>query len=95
MSAPLCLYYKVIQLISYFFKKLPNFQNELQQMLVTLGFNVKTFCAQKFCKNSFFFLKELRVYVFKGYYKMHLGHRRRDDAILLFDRRLHCLELYW
>ena len=71
MSAPLCLYYRVIQLISYLFKKLPDFLNKLQLKLVTLDFNAKELLMLKSLRTKVanFFFKELRVYVLKAIIK--------------------------
>ena len=93
MSAPLCLYYRVIQLISYVFKKLRDFLLEFVLLkLVTLGFNVKELLMLKSLRTKVakFFFQRIESLCFKSYYKMHLGYRRRDDAILQFDRRLLC-----
>ena len=74
------------------FKKLPNLLNELLQKLVTLDFNAKELLMLKSlrAKVANFFFQRIESLCFKGYYKMHLGHRRRDDAILLFYRQLLC-----
>lgn len=71
MSAPLCLYYRVIQLISYLFKELLDLLNELFQKLVTLDFNAKELLMLKSlrAKVANFFFKELRVYVLKAIIK--------------------------
>ena len=71
MSAPLCLYYRVIQLISYLLKKLPELLNELLQKLATLDFNAKELLMLKSLRTkvAIFFFKELRVYVLKAIIK--------------------------